>query len=59
LQALEKFTFHQETIEQTVPTLESESVDVVMLISVLEHLNEPQFVVQSAWRLLRLRPAFG
>jgi len=53
LQRLEKFTFHQATIEQTVPTLESESVDVVMLISVLEHLNEPQFVVQSAWRLLR------
>ena len=53
LHTLEKFTFHQGTIEQTVPTLESESVDVVMLISVLEHLAEPQFVLQSAWRLLR------
>jgi len=53
LQALEKFTFHQGTIEQTLPNLESESLDVVMLISVLEHLAEPQFVMQSAWRLLR------
>ena len=53
LQTLEKFTFHQGTIEQTLPKLESETVDVVMLISVLEHLAEPQFVIQSAWRLLR------
>ena len=53
LQALEKFTFHQGTIEQTLPNLESETVDVVMLISVLEHLAEPQVVLQSAWRLLR------
>jgi SAM-dependent methyltransferase len=53
LQTLEKFTFHQGTIEQTLPKLESEIVDVVMLISVLEHLTEPQFVIKSAWRLLR------
>ena len=53
LQTLEKFTFHQGTIEQTLPSLESETVDVVLLISVLEHLAEPQFVIQSAWRLLR------
>ena len=53
LRTIEKFTFHQGTIEQILPNLESESVDVVMLISVLEHLSEPQFVLQSAWRLLR------
>lgn len=53
LQTLEKFTFHQGTIEEFLPKLESESLDAVMLISVLEHLVEPQFVVQSARRLLR------
>jgi len=53
LRTLEKFTFHQGTIEQTLPKFENETVDVVMLISVLEHLAEPQFVVQSACRLLR------
>ena len=53
LQTLEKFTFHEGTIEQTLPKLENETVDVVMLISVLEHLVEPQFVIQSARRLLR------
>ena len=53
LQTLEKFTFYQGTIEQTLLKLESETVDVVMLISVLEHLVEPQFVIESAWRMLR------
>lgn len=53
LRRLEKFTFHQATIEQTLPNLETETVDVVLLISVLEHLVEPQFVLQSAWRVLR------
>lgn len=53
LHTLEKFTFHQGPIEQALPNVESESVDVVMLISVLEHLFDPQSVIQSAWRLLR------
>jgi SAM-dependent methyltransferase len=53
LHALERFTFHEGTIEETLPKLESETVDVVMLISVLEHLADPHFAVQSAWRLLK------
>jgi len=53
LQTLERFTFHQGTIEEVLPKLENETVDVVMLISVLEHLLEPQFVIESARRLLR------
>ncbi len=53
LQALERFTFYQGTIEAILPKLKSETLDVIMLISVLEHLEEPQFVIQSAWRLLR------
>jgi len=53
LQTLEGFTFHQATIEEVLPKLESNTLDVVMLISVLEHLVDPRFVVQSAWRLLR------
>ena len=53
LQTLEKFIFHQGAIEELLPKFESETVDVVMLISVLEHLVEPQFIIQSAWRLLR------
>jgi SAM-dependent methyltransferase len=53
LQMLERFTFHQGAIEEIMPKLESESLDVVMLISVLEHLVEPEFTIRSAWRLLR------
>jgi SAM-dependent methyltransferase len=53
LQKLERFTFHQGPIEDIMPKLESESLDVVMLISVLEHLVEPQFAIRHAWRLLR------
>ena len=53
LQTLERFTFHQGTIEETLPKLARESVDVVMMISVLEHLNEPQAVLESAWQLLK------
>jgi len=53
LQTLERFTFHQGTIEETLPKLESETMDVVMLISVVEHLAEPHFALQSAWRLLK------
>jgi len=48
-----KLIFHQGAIEQIIPNMESEAVDVVMLISVLEHLVEPQLVLQSAWRLLK------
>lgn len=53
LQTLERFTFYQATIEEVLPKLESSTLDVVMLISVLEHLADPQFVVQSSWRLLK------
>lgn len=53
LQSLERYTFHEGAIEEILPKLESATLDVVMLISVLEHLGEPQFALQSAWRLLR------
>ena len=53
LQARDRFTFYEGAIEEMLPKLESESYDVVLLISVLEHLSEPQFVAESAWRLLK------
>ena len=53
LQNLERFTFYEGTIEEMLPTLETETMDVVMLISVLEHLADPDFAIQSAWRLLK------
>jgi len=53
LRQRERLTFYQGRIEQIIPKMESETLDVVMLISVLEHLVEPQFVLESAWRLLK------
>ena len=53
LQTLERFTFHEGTIEETLPKLASETMDAVMFISVLEHLAEPQFAIESAGRLLK------
>ena len=53
LQTLERFTFHEGPIEETLPKLTSEAVDVVMLISVLEHLAKPQIALQTAWQLLK------
>jgi SAM-dependent methyltransferase len=53
LQSLDGFAFHEGTIEETLPKLENEMVDVVLLISVLEHLADPHFALQSAWRLLK------
>jgi len=53
LHALEKFTFHEGTIEEILPSLQDESLDVVMLISVLEHLSDPRFALRACARLLR------
>lgn len=53
LRRLEKFTFYEGTIEETIPKLAPESFDAVMLISVLEHLRDPFLVIESSRRLLR------
>jgi SAM-dependent methyltransferase len=53
LGALEKFTFHEGTIEETLPKLEPERFDAILLISVLEHLRDPLPVLESARGLLK------
>lgn len=45
--------FFEGTIEATLPKLAGEKFDVVLVISVLEHLREPLAVLESARRLLR------
>jgi SAM-dependent methyltransferase len=47
------FSFHEGPIEETLPKLAARAYDVVLLISVLEHLREPFAGIESAWRLLR------
>jgi SAM-dependent methyltransferase len=47
------YTFYEGAIEETLPKLQGEQLDVMMLISVLEHLSEPQVMLESAWKLLK------
>jgi SAM-dependent methyltransferase len=49
---LEKFTFHEGTIEETLLTLTAQTFDAVLLISVLEHLRDPLFVIEAVRGLL-------
>jgi SAM-dependent methyltransferase len=53
LNALEKFTFYEGSIEETLPKLRPESFDAVMLISVLEHLSDPFSTIASVRHLLK------
>ena len=53
LHTLAPFTFFEGPIEDTLPKLADASFDVVMLISVLEHLADPLAALESARRLLK------
>lgn len=55
LRGAEKFTFYEGTIEETLPRLAAKSFDVILLISVLEHLTDPFSVIESARE--RLQPS--
>jgi len=45
--------FHEGPIEENLPKLATGAFDVVLLISVLEHLREPLAALEAAQRLLR------
>lgn len=53
LRAVPGMVFHEGPIEDALPKLASGAFDVVLLISVLEHLREPLAALESAQRLLR------
>lgn len=53
LASLEKLTFREGTIEETLLTLTAQTFDAVLLISVLEHLGDPLFVIEAVRGLLR------
>lgn len=51
--AIPNLRFVEGTAEQILPTLEPSSFDIVMMISVLEHLWEPVDVLRVCRRILR------
>ena len=53
LASLEKFSFHEGTIEEMVVKLVAQTFDAVLLISVLEHLRDPLPVIEAVHGLLK------
>jgi SAM-dependent methyltransferase len=53
LGSLQKFSFHEGTIEETVVKLVAKTFDAALLISVLEHLRDPLPVVEAVRALLK------
>jgi SAM-dependent methyltransferase len=53
LASLPNFTFHEGTIEETLPKLAGHAFDAVLLISVLEHLRDPLLVTRALIDLLK------
>ena len=53
LSGRDKLTFYQGTIEEALPKLHTQAFDAVLVISVLEHLSDPLFVIESVRGLLK------
>ena len=51
---LPKLSFHEGTIEETLPKLSGQTFDAILLISVLEHLRDPVLVIKAVRDLLKL-----
>ena len=53
LKNAEHYTFYEGAIEEILPQLENSTMDLVLLISVLEHLADPLTTLRSVHRILK------
>jgi len=53
LRSLDKFTFYEGAIEETLLKLSNERFDAILLISVLEHLHDPLGMLEALRGLLK------
>lgn len=53
LRSVPGMVFHEGPIEETLPKIGTGAYDVVLLISVLEHLRDPLAALEAAQKLLR------
>lgn len=53
LHSLAKYEFHESSIEAALPSLASQSFDAILLISVLEHLEQPLIIIKLLKSLLK------
>lgn len=48
-----RLSFYEQTVEQVLPLLPAQRFDVVLMVSVLEHLWEPQQILTACYQLLK------
>jgi SAM-dependent methyltransferase len=53
LKNVERYTFYEGAIEEILPRLQNSTMDLVLLISVLEHLADPLTTLRSVHRILK------
>jgi len=53
VRAMERLEFIESTLEESLPALPPDDFDLVLLISVLEHLTDPEETLNQCYRLLR------
>lgn len=53
LKTMDRFTFYEGAIEESLPKLSDQSFDAVLLISVLEHLREPLLSLAAIRQLVK------
>ena len=53
LKNAERYTFYEGAIEEILPRLENSAMDLVLLISVLEHLANPLTTLRSVHRIVK------
>jgi SAM-dependent methyltransferase len=53
LSRIPRLSFVESTLEEALPGFPSGAFDLVLMISVLEHLWDPQWTLEQCWRALR------
>jgi SAM-dependent methyltransferase len=53
IKAMDRFTFYEGAIEESMAKLSGQSFDAVLLISVLEHLREPLLAIEGIRQLVK------
>jgi len=53
LKRIPRLSFIESTIEEVLPGFPAEKFDLILMISVLEHLWDPECVLKQCWKVLK------